>query len=70
MAKAFSNRAKREGFKKKHKSTFVEKLSSSLPMLVPFINVIIILVAIFNQEAIYEKTIKDMIKIDKAEEPK
>jgi biopolymer transport protein ExbD len=36
-------------------------------MLVPFINVLIVLIAIFNQEAVYQKTIKNMIKIENRE---
>lgn len=64
MGKAINARAKREGYKYKEKKTFAETLSSSLPFFVPFINILLILVVIFNQENLYKQVISHMEKID------
>ncbi len=64
MGKAIKAKAKREGYKYKEKKTFAEVLSSSLPFFVPFINILLILVVIFNQDALYKKAISNMEKTD------
>lgn len=64
LSASIKQRAKRDGYRSKHKSTFAEKLSAALPMFVPFINVIIILIAIFSQDKLYEGTIKKMVKAE------
>ena len=64
ISKATANRLRREfpEFKIKKKKSFSELICAFLPFIIPFINLVILLFCIFQQEKVIQETIKKVRK--------
>ena len=64
ISKATANRLRREfpEFKIKKKKSFSELICAFLPFIIPFINLVIFLFSIFQQEKVIQETIEKVRK--------
>ena len=58
--KALKIRYIREYGKPSGKTTFVELLSAYIPLLIPYVNILLVITMIFNEEEVYQKVVKNI----------